>query len=148
MIPVNHKTTVLFGHLCSSDLKSPKSGILNQFSCKISFRTLKRTSGTWIFQRLFRHTLLLQLIHISFDLLSVSALKLQHRPKHNITFLCNHTSAVSKLQFITAQFYNLTFTCKHCHRFQYILHLSAVGSCIHHTGTSDCPRNSGSKFKT
>ena len=41
----------------------------NQFSCKIAFRTLKRTACTWILQRLLLHTFFPEFCHLCTDLL-------------------------------------------------------------------------------
>ena len=59
---IDHKSTVLFRNLCSTYCKSFQTTVLDQFSCKISFRTLKGAACTRILQRLLRYPLLTEAV--------------------------------------------------------------------------------------
>ena len=139
---------MLFRNLCSTYCKSFQSTVLDQFSCKISFRTLKCTACTRILQWLLRYPLLTEVIHLRFYFFFFAFCKRNHGTQNDISFLRDNACTVSESQFFCRKLHDLALFCHNPDTRQYILHLSAIRTGVHHNRSAKRSRNTRCELKS
>ena len=128
---IDHKATVFLRYLGSTHAITPQSAVHDQFAGKISFRSFKCTSSTWVFQWLFRCTLLTELSGQHFYFLEIAFFKREYRTQDNISCCFYDARSISHLKFFCRNLKNLS-ALVHYHYFsKNIFHFSTVRPGVH-----------------